>query len=215
MPEIAEMENHLPQFDDADQQRQSALLGMWIFLATEVLFFGGIFLGYAVYRHAYPTAFAAASARTLLACGAANTAILLLSSTTMVFAVQAANSRRRGLSAKLLVVTALLGLLFLGIKAFEYSHEISEGLLPGKHFRFEGPNGNKAEMFFYLYFLMTSVHALHVTIGVMLLLVFAWLTWRNPKSNGTAVELLGLYWHFVDIVWVFLFPLIYLVSRHP
>jgi cytochrome c oxidase subunit III len=215
MPDSIETAGHLPQFDNAKQQQEAALLGMWIFLATEILFFGGLFLGYTVYRHAYPAAFASASAHTLFACGTINTAILLLSSTVMAFAVRAAQARQTKTSARLLMTTAVLGIIFLGIKGFEYSHEIGDHLLPGRNFHFEGPHGDKTEMFFYLYFLMTGVHALHVTIGIALLLGFAWRTWRKGKQTETSIELLGLYWHFVDIVWVFLFPLIYLINRHP
>ena len=108
----------------------------------------------------------------------------------------------------------MLGVVFLTVKGFEYAHEINEHLLPGMNFHFDGPDAAKAEMFFYLYFLMTGVHALHVTIGVVLLSVFAWRARRTGGANETAVELLGLYWHFVDIVWVFLFPLLYLINRH-
>lgn len=213
MPEAIQAA-HEPQFDDADQQREAAKLGMWIFLSTEVMFFGGLFLGYTVYRFKYPAAFAAASLHTLLPCGAVNTAILLLSSTTMVFAVRAAQEQRQKLAGKLLTATALLGIIFLAIKGFEYAHEINDHLLPGRNFNFPGPRAGKAEMFFYLYFLMTGVHALHVTIGVLLLLGFAWRARERRQPNETSVELLGLYWHFVDIVWVFLFPLIYLINRH-
>ena len=207
---------HAHQFDNATQQRESATFGMWIFLATEILFFGAMFLGYTVYRLAYPAAFAAASRHTLLAFGGTNTAVLLISSATMAFAVRAAREKRRIALALRLFVTAALGTLFLGIKGFEYAREISEHLLPGASFHFEQPFAPRAEMFFYLYFLMTGVHALHVTIGVILIAIFGFRAWRKDAfmRNDTAVDLLGLYWHFVDIVWVFLFPLIYLVERH-
>ena len=207
---------HAPQFDNASQQRESATFGMWIFLATEILFFGAMFLGYTAYRLAYPAAFAAASRHTLLAFGATNTAVLLISSATMAFAVRAAREKRRTALALRFFATAALGTLFLGIKGFEYAREISEHLLPGATFHFDQPYANHAEMFFYLYFLMTGVHALHVTIGVVLIAISGIRAWRTDAfaRNDTAVDLLGLYWHFVDIVWVFLFPLIYLVERH-
>jgi len=204
------------QFDDVHQQRDAATMGMWLFLATEVLFFGGIFLGYIAYRSAYPEAFANGSRHTLLAFGGTNTAVLLISSTVMAFAVRAASQNKRGLLALLLVATASLGTVFLIIKGFEYAREIHEGLLPGRNFHIDGPDPKHAEMFFYLYWLMTGVHALHVTIGVLLLSLFAaraWLT-NTFTHHDTPVELLGLYWHFVDIVWVFLFPLIYMINRH-
>jgi cytochrome c oxidase subunit 3 len=207
---------HARQFDDATQQREAATFGMWIFLATEVMFFGAMFLGYTAYRFAYPAAFAAASRHTLIAFGGTNTAILLISSATMAFAVRAARENRRNALALRLLATAALGVLFLGIKGFEYAHEISEHLLPGSSFVFEPAHAAKAQMFFYLYFLMTGVHALHVTIGIVLMVIFAFRAWRTGAlaHRDTPVDLLGLYWHFVDIIWVFLFPLIYLVDRH-
>jgi cytochrome c oxidase subunit 3 len=204
------------QFEDATQQRESATLGMWIFLATEVLFFGPMFLGYTVYRISFPQAFADASRQTLLVFGTVNTAILLLSSLLMALAVRAAALRQRFALSTLLALTALLGVAFLVIKGFEYAHEIREGLLPGAHFHLASADPQHARMFFYLYFLMTGVHALHVTIGVICLAASAIraLFSRKPATMTTTVDLLGLYWHFVDIVWVFLFPLIYLAGRH-
>ncbi len=213
---VIQSATHAPQFDDAAQQREAATFGMWVFLATEVLFFGGMFLAYTVYRLAYPAAFAEASRHTLIAVGGTNTAILLISSATMAFAVRAAKERQRATLAWLLLATGALGALFLGIKGFEYAHEVSEHLLPGRNFHFQGPHPDHAQMFFYIYFLMTGVHAFHLTIGVILIAWFALRAWKTDAfaKNDTAVELLGLYWHFVDIVWVFLFPLIYLVNRH-
>jgi len=205
-----------PQFDDAAQQRDAATMGMWLFLATEILFFGGMFLGYTAYRCTFPQAFAEASRHTLIGFGGTNTAVLLISSTVMAFAVRAASQNRRRLLTLLLLITASLGALFLVIKGFEYAREIHEGLLPGQHFHLDASDPKHAEMFFYIYWLMTGVHALHVTIGVVLIGLFAAAAWfRNAfRNHDTPVELLGLYWHFVDIVWVFLFPLIYLIHRH-
>lgn len=204
------------QFDTAEQQREAATMGMWLFIATEILFFGGMFLGYTVYRHAYPVAFAEASRHTLVVFGSVNTAVLLISSSVMAFAVRAASLNQRRLLGWLLLATASLGALFLVIKGFEYAREIQEGLLPGRHFHIEAANPQHAEMFFYIYWLMTGVHALHVTIGVLVISFFAWRAWAHDafRNHDTPIELLGLYWHFVDIVWVFLFPLIYLVDRH-
>ncbi len=193
---------------------------MWVFLATEVLFFGGLFLGYTAYRVAYPADFREASEHTLLLAGATNTAVLLVSSFTMALAVRAAGLNRRNLLVPLLAATALLGLLFLGIKAFEYSTEIHEGLLPGASFHppghVSGQGLDHQRIFFSFYFTMTGLHAVHVTIGVLLILGYAWRAWRANEIArlSTGVDLLGLYWHFVDIVWVFLFPLIYLMGRH-
>ena len=204
------------QFDDAPQQRQAATLGMWLFLATEILFFGGMFLGYTAYRYLYPQAFAEASRHTLIAFGGINTAVLLISSTVMAFAVRAAGKNRRALLGLLLLGTAALGALFLIIKGFEYAQEIHEHLLPGSLFHIDAADPTHAELFFYIYWLMTGVHALHVTIGIVLIAFFAFRAWFTNafRNHDTPVELLGLYWHFVDIVWVFLFPLIYMIDRH-
>lgn len=204
------------QFDDAAQQREAATLGMWTFLATEVLFFGPLFLAYAVYRFSYPEAFAEASRQTLIAFGSTNTAVLLISSTVMAFAVRAAKESRRALLGFLLLLTATLGALFLVIKGFEYAREIREGHLPGAHFQIEAAGKKHAEMFFYLYWVMTGLHALHVLIGVLLLGFFSLRAWflNAFRDHALPVDLLGLYWHFVDIVWVFLFPLLYLMNRH-
>lgn len=204
------------QFDDAEQQREAATMGMWLFIATEILLFGGMLLGYTVYRNAYPQAFAEASRHTLIAFGGTNTAVLLISSTVMAFAVRAARENRRGLLALLLLITASLGALFLVIKGFEYAREIHEHLLPGKGFQIDATEPAHAQMFFYIYWLTTGVHAFHVTIGVVLITFFALRAWFTDafRNHDIPVDLLGLYWHFVDIVWVFLFPLIYLVDRH-
>ncbi len=204
------------QFDNAEQQRDAATMGMWLFLATEVLFFGAMFLGYTAYRFSYPQAFADASRHTLIAFGGTNTAVLLISSAVMAFAVRAASQNKRGLLGLLLFVTASLGAVFLVIKGFEYAHEIREGLFPGRGFRIDAADPTHAELFYYLYWLMTGVHALHVTIGVLLISFFALRAWLTDafQNHDTPVELLGLYWHFVDIVWVFLFPLIYMIDRH-
>ncbi len=218
MPDLAaaHQPTHAHQFDDAEQQREAATMGMWLFISTEILFFGAMFLGYTAYRHAYPHAFAEASRHTLIAFGATNTAVLLVSSAVMAFAGRAARQNRRGLLITLLLVTASLGVLFLVIKGFEYAHEIHEHLLPGRAFHIDAADPAHAEMFFYIYWLMTGVHALHVTIGVVLITFFALRAWLTDafRNHDTPVDLLGLYWHFVDIVWVFLFPLIYLVDRH-
>jgi cytochrome c oxidase subunit III len=210
MPSTSQIVPH--QFDDAVQQREASTIGMWLFIATEILFFGAMFLGYTVYRFSYPQAFAEASRHTLIAFGGTNAAVLLISSTTMAFAVLAA----RWLLVSFLLLTASLGGLFLVIKGFEYSQEISEHLLPGPSFHIAAAESAKAEMFFYLYWLMTGVHALHVVIGILLILVFAARAcFTNAFVNrDTPVDLLGLYWHFVDIVWVFLFPILYLIGRH-
>ncbi len=203
------------QFDDITQQRDAAQLGMWIFLATEVLFFGGLFLAYTVHRYLSPDAFAAASRHTEIILGGANTAILLLSSTLMALAVRAAQLGRRRQLLWLLLGTALLGLVFLGVKGVEYHKDFTEHLVPGAHFVWNEARPQAAEIFFWLYFAMTGLHAIHVTVGIAVMLVLAVLAQRRHFENGNymPVEVAGLYWHFVDIVWVFLFPLLYLAGH--
>lgn len=204
------------QFDDLAQQKESAIFGIWIFLVTEVMFFGGMFAGYAVYRYKYHEAFMAASDKLDLTLGAVNTAVLILSSLTMALAVHAAQTSRRKQLIGFLGATMGLGLVFLGIKAVEYGHKFHEHLVPGPQFRFGGPQGEHAQLFFSFYFAMTGFHALHMVIGVGVLAVIAGMAYRRRFSPQyyTPVEVSGLYWHFVDIVWIFLFPLLYLVGHH-
>ncbi|MEX2381706.1 MAG: cytochrome c oxidase subunit 3 family protein [Opitutales bacterium] len=203
------------QFDDIEQQREADSLGMWTFLATEVMFFGGLFLAYILYRGAYPDVFAAAGHHMNVVAGAINTGVLLCSSLTMALAVHAAQAGRRKLLVGLLSGTWILGLLFLGIKAYEYHGKFTEQLVPGAAFHYEGAPENLAELFFLLYFAMTGLHGLHVAIGIGVLLFLTARAWRNKISREKfmPVEIVGLYWHFVDIVWVFLFPLFYLINR--
>ena len=203
------------QFDTIEQQHEAAKLGMWIFLATEVLFFGGLFLGYTVCRYLYPETFAAASRHTEVILGGANTAILLFSSTLMALAVRAAELGRRKHLIWLLLGTAFFGLIFMAIKGLEYHKDFVDHLVPGAGFRWRDANPSAAEMFFWLYFAMTGLHAIHVTVGIFVLLTLTVLAWRRQFENGKymPVEIAGLYWHFVDIVWVFLFPLLYLAGH--
>jgi cytochrome c oxidase subunit 3 len=203
------------QFDDIEQQREAAKLGMWIFLATEVLFFGGLFLGYTIYRFSYGHIFVEASRKLGVALGGINTAVLLLSSLLMALAVRAAKLDQRSALVRLLLGTAALGCVFMSIKALEYHHHFVEHLVPGTHFEWSGADPRNAQLFFWLYFAMTGLHAIHVTVGIGVLLVLALLAWLGKFSHGNhnPVEISGLYWHFVDIVWVFLFPLLYLVGH--
>lgn len=203
------------QFDDIEQQHEAAKLGMWIFLATEVLFFGGLFLSYTVYRYLYPAVFAEASRHTEVMLGGANTAILLFSSTLMALAVRASQLGRRSHLIWLLLGTALLGTVFMGIKGFEYHKDFVDHLVPGAGFQWHEVNPGAAEIFFWLYFAMTGLHAIHVTVGIVVMLVLAVLAWRRRFEGGNymPVEVAGLYWHFVDIVWVFLFPMLYLAGH--
>jgi cytochrome c oxidase subunit 3 len=201
------------QFDDMPQQREASMLGMWTFLATEILFFGAMFLCYTVYRHAYPFAFAEASRHTITFFGTLNTGVLLTSSLTMALAVHSAQQNDQKSLVRFLLVTVILGCCFLAIKALEYRADFAEHLWPGPNFRAGLPA--QARIFWFLYWIMTGVHALHVTIGVGLLSVIAWLAARGKYSDYyyNPVEISGLYWHFVDIVWIFLYPLLYLISR--
>jgi len=195
---------------------EASTLGMWAFLATEILFFGGLFLVYTVYRLAYPQAFAEASNHLDVVLGAVNTAVLIGSSLTMVLAVHSARiGSRRGLILFLLA-TLVLGGIFLGIKGVEYAHKFHEHLVPGADFRFTGADPRHAAIFFSIYFAMTGMHALHMIIGAGLILTLVGMAWRRRFSPEyfTPVEMVGLYWHFVDIVWIFLFPLLYLIGRH-
>jgi len=202
-------------FEDMDQQREASSLGMWAFLVTEVMFFGGVFAGYAIYHTLYPEAFGEASKKLSVVLGATNTAVLICSSLTMAFAVRSAQLNQRRQLVLFLTLTIILGSVFLGIKAVEYSHKIHEHLVPGRSFVFEGPHGGGAGMFFSFYFVMTGLHALHMVIGLGLM---TWLLIHAQRGRFTSeyhspVENCGLYWHFVDIVWVYLFPLLYLISR--
>lgn len=201
------------QFDDRFQQREAATVGMWTFLATEVMVFGVLFTAYTVYRAGDPQAFVLGSEHLYESIGAINTAILLISSVTMVLAVAAADAGRRGRTVALLVATALLGTCFLGLKGFEYVLDYREGLVPLFHYRPEN-GGPHTQLFLAFYFIVTVLHAFHLATGVALVLGFAAAIHHDrsvtPRSNQ--VQSLGLYWHFVDVVWIFLFPLLYLVK---
>jgi cytochrome c oxidase subunit 3 len=204
------------QFDDAAQQREAATLGMWIFLVTEVMFFGGMFTAYVAYRSLFPEAFGQASHHLDVTLGMTNTAVLITSSLTMALAVHGAQVGRRGALLAGLAATMALGATFVGIKGWEYAHKFHQGLVPGPAFTYAGADAPQAELFFSVYFCMTGLHALHMVIGLGLLgwLVLAARRGRFAGGWGTPVENVGLYWHFVDIVWIFLFPLLYLIGRH-
>jgi len=200
-------------FEDAAQQREASSLGMWVFLVTEVMFFGGLFTVYAVYRALYPAAFQAASHHLDVLLGTFNTAVLIGSSLTMALAVWASQTGRRRATMGFLLATMALGTVFLGVKAVEYAHKFAEHHVPGPSFHWEGPLAGPAQLFYSLYFAMTGLHALHMIIGIPIILglaVYAWKGRYGPEWS-TPVELTGLYWHFVDIVWIFLFPFLYLI----
>lgn len=206
------------QFDTAHQQKDASTLGMWVFLITEVMFFGGMFAAYTIYRATYPTVFAIASTSLNVVVGAINTCVLLLSSFTMVMAVRAGQLGNRKLIVIFLILTLLFGITFLGVKAYEWTEKYNEHHMPGQAaFHLEGtPLQGPAKLFFSLYFAMTGLHALHMVVGVGIL---SWLILENRKGKYspdyfTPIDISGLYWHFVDIIWIFLFPLLYLIDRH-
>jgi len=205
-------------FDDLEQQHETQSLGMWAFLVSEVMFFGGMFLCYIVYRNLYPEAFHHASEMLDWKLGGVNTAVLICSSLTVVLAIHGAQLGKKRMQVVCLLLTIALGLAFLGIKAFEYSEKFEHHLAPGPSFDVAhfGAEGAHARIFFSLYFAMTGFHALHMIVGIGVML---WLLRRAARGDFTpqshaALEISGLYWHFVDIVWIFLFPMLYLLGSH-
>ncbi len=193
----------LHQFVALEQQRESTMLGMWVFLSTEVMFFGGLFLAYTVYRTLHPDAFIAASRKLNVTLGGINTALLLTSSLAMALAVRASQLRQRKQTVWYLIATIFLGIGFLAIKGTEYYQEYQEHLIPALNFHWEGTEAAQSQMFFVLYFFMTGLHAIHMLIGIALIAILATLCWRRWLSGGGSeqIEVMGLYWHFVDIIW--------------
>jgi cytochrome c oxidase subunit 3 len=211
--------NHWHHFDDLEHQQQATLFGMWIFLATEVLIFGGIFTGYTVYRIQYTPAFEVASRHLNLWIGGINTLVLLTSSLTMVLAIHAIRQGRTRTCAQHLVLTAALGTAFLAFKAVEYYLDYRENLIPGFAFNpaeWEALNvrPQQVQLFLVFYYFLTGLHAIHLLIGISVVLILAWMAHREHFSNEyySPIESWGLYWHFVDLVWVFLLPLLYLIG---
>lgn len=214
------------QFETPEQQKESATLGMWLFLVNEVMFFGGLFTAYALYRWRNPDAFLTGSALLDIRLGLINTVILIGSSLTMALAVHAAQTSKKRSLVGWLSATGILGLAFLVIKGFEYAAKWEHNLVPGLHgaaFTATAGHGagfhlvgSQVQMFFALYFAMTGMHAMHMIVGVGIL---AWLLVEAQKGRFDAayhnpIENFGLYWHFVDIIWIFLFPLLYLLGLH-
>jgi cytochrome c oxidase subunit 3 len=190
---------------------------MWVFLVTEIMFFGGLFLAYLVYRSADPMGFQEASNHLNVIWGAVNTVVLIVSSLTMALAVRAAQtSALPKMQVGWIVATMILGATFLGVKVIEYADKFEHHLVPGPNFVWEGKYPAGAEMFYSLYFCMTGLHALHMIIGLGIMTVIGVMAWRGTFDGDyyTPVEVSGLYWHFVDIVWIFLFPLLYLIGYH-
>lgn len=213
------VQNLKHHFADLEHQKSSATFGMWLFLVTEIMFFGGMFAAYLVYRLSYYNAFVAGSQTMEITLGAVNTGVLICSSLTMVMSVHYAKEGNRKLTAVFLLLTLLLGFGFLGIKAVEYHTHWVHHEVPGLNFAFQH-HGNydprHVAIFFSLYFAMTGMHALHMLIGAGLLI---WLLVANARGRFSAeynspVEMVGLYWHFVDMIWIYLFPLLYLISHH-
>ena len=214
----------LHHFATKEQQKNSASLGMWLFLAQEIMFFGGMFCAYLVYRYKYFGDFGSASQTLNIWYGAINTGVLLCSSLTVVLSVRAAQLNKRKALTGWLVLTILLGLVFLGIKGIEYNEKFENHHVPGPSFAYQGTvpshpdipvDPHHAEIYFSLYFAMTGMHALHMIVGVGLFSMLAWWAWRGNYNSDyyTPIENAGLYWHFVDIVWIYLFPLLYLIDR--
>lgn len=206
---------HASQFDNAAQQQEAGTFGVWVFLATELMFFGPLFFGYVYGRIHEAAGFAEASRHTDVVLGTINTAVLLTSSLAMAAAVEARRAGVLRLAVWLLWLTALLGAAFLAIKGIEYRNEWREHLFPGAAFSFPGEHGRAVEFFFFLYFATTGLHALHLAIGIGIVCVFAWKLQASSTAfaSGERIKLAGLYWHFVDSVWIFLYPILYLVGR--
>jgi cytochrome c oxidase subunit 3 len=207
-------------FDDWQQQYDACVLGMWVFLVSEVMFFGGMFATYMVYRLETPAAFAHASHHLDVVLGTFNTFILLTSSLTMALAVRAAHLNRSRQVAALIALTMALGVVFLGVKFYEYYQKYQDNLAPVLGLPFDAGSvsargAGPIQLFYGLYFVMTGVHALHMIIGISILSLFLLQALRGRYNHGESlsVEIVGLYWHFVDLVWIFLFPMLYLIDR--
>ncbi len=209
-------------FSDMEQQQETSTFGMWMFLLTEIMFFGGLFCAYLVYRASYYQAFVEGSQKMNIWLGATNTAVLICSSLSMALGVRAAQMGKPKLMAGLLVITMIFGCGFLGIKAIEYHEHWVHHEFPGPTFHFEtgdpahpATDAQHTEIYYSLYWAMTGLHAFHMIIGIGLVLWIMIVGLRGAFSPSyyTPVENVGLYWHFVDLVWIYLFPLLYLISK--
>ena len=201
-------------FDSAEHEFETSKFGMWAFLVTEVMMFGGLFVAYIIFRNLYPEMFHEASHHLNKVMGAINTVVLICSSLTMALAIGAAQRNDRKKSARMLVITLLCAATFMVVKFFEYKHKIHEGLLPGGYFHAVGEHHPKIDLFFSLYFMMTGLHGFHVLIG-MVAITWVLIRTRRGEFNEhyyTPVELVGLFWHLVDLIWIYLFPLMYLIG---
>lgn len=220
-------------FDDMEQQRECTSLGMWLFLATEAMMFGGLFFTYSLYRAMFPGAWHVGSGHLNIVLGTANTFVLLFSSLTMAMAVHSAAERHQKPLVRWLIATFILGAAFIGIKAIEWGIDYREGLIPSLNWTYYAneenahslaelakwhTNPDQVMMYFVVYFCMTGLHAIHMIVGLGVVGTFTWLANKGRFTNGNdqPVEIMGLYWHFVDIIWIFLFPLLYLIAGfHP
>jgi len=201
-------------FTDVEQQRESAKLGMWLFLVTEILLFGGLFVTYGIYRAWYPDMFYNAHKFLDVYMGTFNTVVLITSSLTMALAIRSMQINKKNETVVYLVLTLVFALVFLVVKYFEYSHKFELGQLPGTFYTFQGVEGTNPHIFFGIYFTMTGLHAVHVILGM---LVIGWALIKTTKNEFsdqyyTPLEMTGLYWHLVDMIWIFLFPLLYLIG---
>lgn len=207
----AHLQHH---FVDSEQQFESAKLGMWVFLVTEILFFGGLFCAYIVFRAWHPDLFTQAATQLNTLWGGVNTLVLIGSSLTVAMAIRSAQlNQKKGIIINLFITLALAG-VFMVIKYFEYTHKFHEGIFPGSYYTYTGIEHPQANLFFSIYYMMTGLHGLHVLIGMGLMI---WLIIRANKNEFsseyyTPVEMVGLYWHLVDLIWIFLFPLLYLID---
>ena len=212
----AHPEGFAHQFEDIEQQRDAGRLGMWVFLVTEILFFGGMFTAYTIYRALHLASFIQGSHQLEVKFGATNTAVLIFSSLTMALAIRSAQTgKKKGRIIFWLILTMILGALFLGLKLrFEWYHDYVDGIVPGVQWFYNGPYAPGVKMFMCFYFFMTGLHALHMVVGLGVLTVLVVMAARNKFSSEyyAPLEISGLYWHFVDIVWIFLFPLLYLIG---
>jgi cytochrome c oxidase subunit III len=203
-------------FQTLEQEHEAAEFGMWIFLVTELMLFGGLFLAYIFYRSVYSSGFAEGSRHLELSYGGPNTIILIISSLTMVLAVRCARLNARSSMFWYLLGTAALGMVFMGVKSAEYYQHYLDGTVPVLNWTYDGPYPNQVQMFFFAYFALTGLHSIHLTIGIVLVLIAAFMARRGAflAERHIPLEMLGLYWHFVDMVWMFLLPLLYLFGFH-
>lgn len=212
------MSNHrtilYEHFSDIEQQRETSTAGIWVFVGSEIMFFGALILAFCVYRFSYSQAFSEGAQKLNVVLGAVNTAVLFTSGLTMSLAAAANKTGAKFVTLFFLLVTAAFGVVFLAIKGIEYHEDWTKGLFPGDGFQWSGSNSPHVQLFFLLYFIMTGFHALHLLIGIGLILVVAWLVLRGwiHEEHFMPLEVIGIYWHFVDMVWIFLFTLLYLLG---